>query len=218
MKVGVLGTGQVGQTLATKLAEVGHDVKMGSREAGNEKAVAWAEEAGGGASEGSFEDAAKHGELVINATSGEHSLEALQMAGADNLAGKVLIDVSNKLEMGEGPLPAVIASDKDSIGEEIQRTFPDARVVKTLNTIGSPVMVNPGLVPSAHNLFLSGNDEAAKAEVAELLQEFGWPEGYLIDLGDITTARGAEMYVALWLRLFSQTGNPNFSIQVVRGE
>jgi predicted dinucleotide-binding enzyme len=218
MKIGVLGTGMVGQALAGKLVELGHGVRMGAREAGNENAVKWAQEAGKGASEGSFADAASHGELLINATAGAHSVEALEAAGAKSLAGKVLIDVANKLELGEGPLPAIAASDQDSLGEEIQRAFPDARVVKTLNTVNASVMVDPSLVPSSHNIFLSGNDEEAKAEVTELLQAFGWPEGYIIDLGDISTARGAEMYLALWLRLMGALGTPQFNINVLRGD
>ena len=218
MKIGVLGTGGVGQTLAGKLVQLGHDVKMGSRQAGNENAVKWAEEAGKGASEGSFADAAKHGELVINATAGEHSVEALEMAGADNLAGKVVMDVSNRLGPGDGPLPAVLASDKDSVAEQIQQTFPDARVVKTLNTINAQLMVEPSLVPSSHNIFLSGNDADAKTEATELLKSFGWPEGYIIDLGDITTARGAEMYVGFWIKLLQAFGDPTFNINVVRGD
>jgi predicted dinucleotide-binding enzyme len=218
VKIGVLGTGTVGQTLGRKLVELGHDVKLGSRQAGNEKAVKWAEEAGSGASEGSFADAASHGELLINATAGDHSVDALQMAGADNLAGKVIIDVSNKLEMREGPLPNSLATDDDSIAEEIQRTFPDARVVKTLNTITAGVMVDPSLVPSAHNIFICGDDPEAKAEATELLKSLGWPEGYIMDLGGIVNARGAEMYVGFWLRLLAALGHPNFNLEIVQAQ
>ncbi len=134
MKIGVLGTGMVGTTLATKLAELGHEVKMGSRRAGNEKAVEWASRAGPGASEGSFADAAAFGEVVVNATNGMGSLEALEAAGKDNLAGKVLIDVSNALDFSQGMPPSLIMSNTDSLAEQIQREFPGARVVKSLNT------------------------------------------------------------------------------------
>jgi len=215
MKVGVLGTGGVGQALAGKLVSLGHEVMMGSRKAGNEKAVAWAASAGQGGSQGSFADAAGFGELLLNATSGVGSIDALTAAGESNLAGKVLIDVSNPLDMSSGFPPGLSICNTESLGERIQNTFPSARVVKTLNTLNSDVMVRPGIVPGDHNLFLSGNDPAAKAEVATLLESFGWPRGSLIDLGDISTARGTEMYVAFWLRVMIARGNPHFNIHVV---
>ena len=151
MRFGVLGTGMVGQAIAGKLVAVGHEVKMGSREAGNEKAVAWASEAGEGASEGSFADAAGFGEVVVNATAGAHSLEALEAAGAENLAGKVLIDVANALDFSQGMPPTLTVCNDDSLGEQIQRAFPDARVVKALNTINASVMVAPGSLGETTN-------------------------------------------------------------------
>src|SRR5690349_10843066 len=215
MRIGVLGTGIVGRTLGGKLVELGHEVRMGSRQAGNENAVEWAQGAGEGASEGTFADAAGFGELVINATGGKVSLEALGMAGADNLAGKVLVDVSNALEFGEGPAVVGVAPD-DSLGERIQAAFPDARVVKALNTMSASIMVSPGALGESTNAFVCGNDDAAKAQVIELLETFGWLSGDIVDLGDITAARGAELYVALWMRLMGALGTPAFNIRLVR--
>src|SRR6266508_4040551 len=160
MRFGLLGTGMAGQTIGGKLVELGHEVKMGSREAGNEKAVAWAAGAGESASEGSFADAAEFGEVVVNATSGTASLEALEAAGAGNLAGKVLIDIANPLDFSRGRPPTLAVCNDDSLGEQIQRAFPDARVVKALNTMNADVMVEPGLVPGGHTVFVCGNDPA----------------------------------------------------------
>ena len=202
MRIGVLGTGTVGQTIAGKLRALGHDVLIGSRSAG-EDAVP-------------FADAAAHGELVFNCTNGNASLAALRMAGEENLAGKVLVDVTNALEFSEGGPPVIGVATDDSLGEQIQRTFPEARVVKALNTMNTNVMVDPGLVSGEHDVFVSGNDEAAKAQVVELLESFGWPRERIVDLGDITGARGQELYVALWIRLMSAVGTPTFNIHVTR--
>ena len=161
MKIGILGTGMVGNALGGKLASLGHEVKMGSREAGNEKAREWAERAGPKASEGSFADAAAFGVLVFNCTAGEHSLAALEQAGTANLAGKVLVDVANVLDFSGGRPPAVGVGTKDSLGEQIQRAFPDAKVVKALNTMNCDVMVDPTKVPGDHDVFICGEDEDA---------------------------------------------------------
>ena len=198
----MLGTGVVGTTIARKLRELGHDVLIGSRTAG-EDAV-------------QFADAAAHGELVFNCTNGNASLDALTAARAENLAGKVLVDVSNALEFAEGRPPVIGVAIDDSLGEQIQRAFPEARVVKALNTMNTNVMVDPDLVPGEHDVFMCGNDEAAKAQVAELLREIGWPGKRIVDLGDVTAARGQELYVALWLRLMSALG-PTFNIHVAHG-
>jgi hypothetical protein len=203
MRIGVLGTGVVGTTIAGKLRELGHDVMIGSRTAG-EDAVP-------------FADAAAHGELVFNCTNGNASLEALNAAGAENLAGKVLVDVANALDFSHGRPPLVGVSTGDSVGEQIQRAFPETKVVKALNTVNANVMIDPSIVPGEHNLFMSGNDEQAKAQVAELLQTFGWPAERILDLGDITGARGQEMYVALWVRLVGVAGGASFNIRVSTG-
>jgi predicted dinucleotide-binding enzyme len=198
MRIGVLGTGMVGRAISGKLAELGHDVQVGSRTAG-EGTVAYA-------------DAAAHGEVVFNCTNGGASLEALAAAGEQNLAGKPLIDVANPLD-GAGGL---LVDTGDSLGERIQAAFPEARVVKSLNTINCNLMVDPSLVPGDHVVFVCGNDEQAKATVTSLLGEFGWPAERVIDLGDITAARGAEHYLMLWLRLWRAVGGPQFNIAVHR--
>jgi 8-hydroxy-5-deazaflavin:NADPH oxidoreductase len=203
MRIGVLGTGVVGTTIAGKLRELGHDVMIGSRTAG-EDAVP-------------FADAAAHGELVFNCTNGNASLEALNTAGAENLAGKVLVDVANALDFSHGRPPLVGVSTGDSVGEQIQRAFPETKVVKALNTVNANVMIDPSIVPGEHDLFMSGNDEQAKAQVAELLQTIGWPAECILDLGDITAARAQELYVALWVRLVGVAGSATFNIQLVAG-
>src|SRR5512132_4282878 len=192
MKIGVLGTGSVGNTLATKFAALGHDVRMGARDAKNEKAAAWAASAGANASHGTFADAAAFGEIVFNCTNGAGSLDALSAAGADNLRGKILVDVANPLDFSHGMPPSLFTGANDSLGERIQKAFPEARVVKTLNTVNADVMVDPGKLPWPTDIFVSGNDAPAKADVTRLLNEFGWK--FVIDLGDITAARGTESY------------------------
>jgi predicted dinucleotide-binding enzyme len=218
VRIGVLGTGTVGRTLAEKLVEVGHEVRMGSREAGNENAAEWAAAAGEAGSEGTFADAAEFGELVINATAGGASLEALRAAGAESLGRKVLVDVANPLDFSDGMPPTLTVSNDDSLGEQIQEAFPEARVVKALNTVNAAVMVAPGALDESTNLFVCGNDRAAKGQVIELLETFGWLSGDILDLGDISAARGTEMYLPLWLRMMGALETPQFNIRVVRGE
>ena len=214
MRVAVLGTGIVGRTLGSALLSNGHEVRLGSRTAGNPAAVAWAEQIGGPASEGTFADAAGFGEIVINATAGSGSLEALQMAGYEQLAGKVLLDVANPLDTSRGMPPTLTVCNDDSLGEQIQRALPDVRVVKTLNSVTAAVMVDPSLVGGAHTMFMAGDDATAKEQTIELLQELGWPARSIIDLGDITAARGMEMYMALWLRLWGAAGTAVLNIEV----
>ena len=201
MRVGVLGTGTVGRTIAAKLRELGHDVLVGSRTAGDDAVP--------------FPDAAAHGELVFNCTAGGASLEVVRAAGSENLAGKILVDVSNPLDFSQGTPPRLAVCNDDSVGEQLQRELPETRVVKALNTVTAAVMVDPSAVPGEHDLFMSGNDAAAKAEVSELLQSFGWPPDGIVDLGDIAGARGQEMYLPLWLRLMGAVGSPRFNIKVV---
>jgi 8-hydroxy-5-deazaflavin:NADPH oxidoreductase len=206
----------VGRTIASKLVALGHEVTMGSRTADNVAARAWATEAGAGASHASFADATAGAELAFNCTAGAGSLEALRAAGAQNLSGKTLIDVANPLDVSRGMPPSLLVSGTDSLGERIQREFPQTRVVKSLNTMSCEVMVDPARVPGEHDVFVSGNDQAAKAQVRQLLQSFGWPPGSIFDLGDISTARGSEGHLLLWLRLWGALGTGDFNIKVVR--
>ena len=216
MRIGVLGTGAVGEALATRLVELGDDVVMGSRTAGNEKAVAWSERFPARAGQGSFADAAAHGQLVVNATAGVNSLAALRAAGAENLAGKTLLDVANPLDFSAGFPPRLSVVNDDSLGEQIQREFPTARVVKALNTMNCQVMVDPFRVPGEHDVLMAGDDAAAKGEVAGLLESFGWPAAAIIDLGGIGAARGLEAYLPLWLALMGSLGTGDFNIHVAR--
>jgi predicted dinucleotide-binding enzyme len=217
VKVGVLGTGTVGKTIATKLVELGHEVTMGSRSAGGEALREWVDAAGERGGGGTFADAAAAGELIFNCTAGGGSLEALSAAGAGNLAGKTLIDVANPLDFSQGMPPTLSVCNDDSLGERIQAAFPEARVVKSLNTVNAAIMVAPEKVPGDHNIFVCGDDENAKAEATALLESFGWPSASVIDLGDISAARGAEMYLPLWLRLMGALGSAEFNIEVRRG-
>ncbi len=163
---------------------------------------------------GSFADAVAFGELAFNATAGAASLEALEMAGAEQLAGKVLIDVANPLDFSQGMPPRLTVCNDDSLGERIQRAFPELRVVKALNTMAASVMVDPESVPGTHTVFMCGNEPEAKAQAANLLEGFGWPAAWILDLGDITAARGMEMYLPLWLRLYGAKGTGVLNIEV----
>ncbi|MFP2930848.1 NADPH-dependent F420 reductase [Pyxidicoccus sp. 3LG] len=216
MKIAILGTGMVGETLGSKLVALGHDVRMGSRTANNEKAAAWTQKAGARASQGTFADAAAFGELVFNCTAGTASLEAVKAAGAGGgLNGKVLVDVSNPLDFSKGFPPTLSVCNTDSLGEQLQRAFPDVKVVKALNTVTAGVMVDPAKLSAPTDLFISGNDAGAKKQVTQLLTEgFGWKR--IVDLGDITGARAMEMYLPLWVRLYQALGTPDFNFQLTR--
>lgn len=215
MKIGVLGTGMVGEAIASKLVALGHETKMGSRTAGNEKAVAWVAKAGALASEGTFGDAARHGELLFNCTQGHGSLPALESAGADALRGKILIDVANPLDFSKGMPPQLFVFNDDSLAERIQRAFPETKVVKSLNTVNCHVMVDPSRIPGDHTMFVSGDDAEAKAKVRSILVEwFGWKD--VIDLGPLHTARGTESYLPLWIRLWGALGTADFNLKIVR--
>jgi predicted dinucleotide-binding enzyme len=203
-RIGVLGTGVVGQTLSDRFTEVGHDVLVGSRTAKDDRVRTFAE-------------AAAHADLVVNATAGLASIEALTAAGADNLAGKPLLDVANALDFSAGFPPAVHASGDDSLAERIQAAFPDARVVKGLNTMNCNVMARPRSLPSAHTVFLAGGDEAAKDAVRSLLRDVGWTDDEMLDLGDLSAARGLELYLLLWLRERVVLDTSAFNLHLVRG-
>lgn len=225
MNIAVLGTGMVGQALAARLLELGHDVVVGTRDPqatrsrtepdamGNPPFSAWLE-AHPAAGLATFAEATAAAELVVNATNGSGALPALEQAGADNLAGKVVLDISNPLDFSAGFPPTLFVKDTDSLGEQLQRAFPQARVVKTLNTLNASLMVEPKALGQESSVFVSGDDEAAKATVTELLESFGHTD--VIDLGDISTARGTEMLLPVWLRLMGALGTPAFNFKIVR--
>ena len=217
MKIGVLGTGMVGETIGSKLVTLGHQVKMGSRKAGNEKAVTWTKSAGTNASQGDFSDAASFGEIIFNCTNGGNAITALKQAGTGNLKGKIIVDISNPLDFSKGMPPTLSVCNDNSLAEEIQKTFPESHIVKTLNTLAAPIMVNPSIVNGGnHHIFVSGNDAASKLKVKEILQSFGWKSDHIIDLGDITTARGTEQLLPIWVRIMGVFNSPMFQFQVVK--
>jgi predicted dinucleotide-binding enzyme len=215
MKIAVFGTGLVGNTIATKLVKLGHEVKMGSRTADNAKGAEWVKANGPRALQGTFADAAVFGDLAFNCTAGAVTLAALEAAGKKNLAGKVLVDVSNPLDFSKGMPPTLTVCNTDSVAEQIQRAFPETKVVKSLNTVNCTLMVDASLLKGDHDIFVCGNDAGAKGQVAEILKGwFGWKN--VLDLGDVTAARGLEMYLPLWVRLYGATQSPMFNIHVVR--
>ncbi|OXY91987.1 NADPH-dependent F420 reductase [Streptomyces diastatochromogenes] len=215
MRYAVLGTGEVGRTLAGRLVELGYDVTLGSRTKDNPVAVEWATAAGGRAHAGSFADAAAVADVVVNAVGGRVALDALRAAGAEHLDGKVVVDVCNPVAFDDGQL-RLDPVESDSVAEQIQRAFPRARVVKTLNTVNCQVMVAPGRVPGEHHLFVSGDDAGAKRQVTELLGEFGWPAERVLDLGGVRSARAVEMLLPLWFTLFQKFGHADFNFEVRR--
>jgi 8-hydroxy-5-deazaflavin:NADPH oxidoreductase len=225
MKAAVFGTGRVGRTIAARLAELGHTVTIGTRDPettlsrtaadamGTPPFSAWAAD-NPRVEVTRFADAAAGAELIVNATNGGASLDALDQAGAENLDGKVILDIANPLDFSHGMPPTLFVKDTDSLGEQIQRVFPAARVVKTLNTLTADLQARPGLLSDTGTVFVSGNDADAKATVTGLLKDFGHQD--VIDLGDITTARGAEMLLPVWLSLYSALGTPQFNFKIIR--
>jgi predicted dinucleotide-binding enzyme len=214
MNIAVLGSGEVGRTIGSKLVQLGHDVMMGSREEANPRAVAWAKEEKHNALFGTFANAAEFGDIVFNCTLGSATLDALYLAGAKNLRGKILIDTSNPLDYSDEKHWKLIVCNTDSLGEQIQRAFPETFVVKTLNTVYATVMVDPDKLVERTDIFVSGNSADAKARVIKILHDwFHWK--HIIDLGDITTSRAVEMYTLLWRSLRLATKSHRFNIKVV---
>jgi predicted dinucleotide-binding enzyme len=228
VKIAVLGTGVVGQTLAGRLTALGHQVTVGTRHPEATMARTGLQEGSGPPTFSAwqaenpqvelatFDAATVQAELIINATGGGVSLEALAVAGAANLDGKVLLDVANTLDFSNGFPPSLSVVNTDSLAEQIQRAYPAARVVKSLNTMNCQVMVDPASVPGEHVVFVSGDDPAAKATVAELLRELGWPPSAIWDLGSLSTARGAEMILPLWLSIMRKLGGGEFNFAIAR--
>ena len=214
MKYGVLGTGDVAQTIASKLVELGHEVMMGSRTANNEKAVAWAAANGDKASCGTFADAAAFGERVFNCVQGIHAIEALEAAGKDNLKGKILIDQSNPYVYKDGHISLKAEyTENTCLGEEVQKLLPDTKVVKTLNYLGSVMMTNPGELSEPVTGFYCGNDAEAKEAVRQILADFGWLETF--DMGDISMSRYTEMLGAFWVPVYGQIGHMHWGFRLV---
>ena len=220
MNIGVLGTGVVGETIATALTEKGHNVRMGSRTPDNEKAAAWVKKSNNHATQGDFNDAAAFGEIVFVCLNGAHALDAIRSINADSINGKIVIDVTNPLDFSKGMPPRVLEefSGSTSLGEEIQKELPGAKLVKTFNTVTASVMVNPRLVNGGdHSLFVCGNDADAKNKVKHFLVDtFGWKPENLLDIGGIQGARGTEAYVPFWVMMMQATGSPMFNVKVVK--
>jgi 8-hydroxy-5-deazaflavin:NADPH oxidoreductase len=201
MRIGIIGAGNVGGTIAEGAERAGHEVRLGARSPKEEQVP--------------IAEAAEFGELIVNATEGDGSLEALNTAGAENLAGKTMLDIANAGRSVEGGFELTYVND-NSLAEEIQRAFPDLRVVKGLNTMTRHLMAEPGKLAGDHTALICGNDDAAKGEVRSLLESFGWKPDNILDLGDLTAARALEMIVPLWARLYSALGSEMFQIAVVR--
>ena len=228
MKIGILGTGVVSQTIAEKLVQLGHGVMIGTRDKqvtlaktgkdnfGRPPFSEWLKN-NSKVQFGTYTEAASFGELLVNATNGFGTMPALEAAGKRNLVNKVMIDISNPLDFSKGMPPTLFISNTDSLGEQIQRAYPELKVVKALNTMNAYIMVNPSLLPDDHNVFLNGNDVNAKNEVKMLLISFGWKEKNIIDMGDISTARGTEQILPIWVRLWGTLQTPMFNFKIVVG-
>jgi predicted dinucleotide-binding enzyme len=212
MKIGVLGTGVVGVTIATRLIQLDHHVTMGSRNPENQTAARWAKTNGVNASQGTFTDAALYSELIFLCTKGEATLDVIHTVGQNAFGEKVIVDVSNPLDFSRGMPPSLMICNTDSLGEQVQKALPYAKVVKTLNIVNSEVMVDPTKAGNP-TMLLCGNDAEAKNVVTLLLHDFGWKE--IIDLGDIKKSRATEMFVPAWLSLLNVIGHPHFGFKVV---
>jgi len=218
MKIGILGTGEVGNLIGSRLIENGHQVMMGGREANNQKGLDFVKKhSPENASYGTFADASKFGEIIFNATNGRRALEALKLANTD-FAGKIIIDVANPLDFTTKPATLIPEfANTNSLGESIQNSFPKAKIVKTLNTFGMALGVNPKQLNNGdHSIFISGNDEGAKTTSKKILNEFGWKNETIIDIGDITGARAMEGFLPLSVRMLLSFGIPTFNIKVIK--
>ena len=214
MRIAVLGSGTVGRTLSTRLAELGHTVTLGTRDPDATRARPEVEEVPG-VSLATFHDAVAEVDVVVVALGGAVALDVLESIGPARLAGTVLVDVTNPLDFSAGFPPTLSVKDTDSLAEQVQRLLPDTKVVKTLNTMNAAVMAHPERVGGGdHTVFVSGDNPTAKAVVQGLLLEMGHTD--VLDLGGIETARGAEMFLPLWLRLMGALGTADFQVKVVR--
>ncbi len=225
MKIAILGTGMVGQNIAQVMVAKGHEVMIGTRDVAQTLAntdlspygmpafSVWYREHGAVAL-GTYQDAMRFGDIIINATNGLASLDALEKGHAAQAGNKILIDIANKLKPVAGAMPKSLANNDMSLGEEIQAAFPNLRVVKTLNTMNTYIMTNPSSVRGDSTVFISGNDTESKIVVSNLLRDIGWTD--IIDLGDITGARGTEMMMPIWMKLWGVIGQTPFNFKIVR--
>lgn len=227
MKLSILGTGVVGKTIAQKMTALGHDVSMGTRnatETSNRTDI-------NQMTKSSFSDWLKNNssirlvnfidvpddtDIYVNATGGSASIEALTAVGKDKLAGKTVIDIANPLDFSKGMPPTLSVCNTDSLAEQIQRAFPDSHIVKSLNTMNCYLMMNPAMVPGDHTVFVSGENAEAKKKVKSLLNQIGWKDKNIYDLGGIETARGTEMMLPIWLRLWDVVGSAEFNFHIAR--
>jgi 8-hydroxy-5-deazaflavin:NADPH oxidoreductase len=228
MKIAILGTGSVGQAWATKLVSLGHEVIIGTRNVENTLAKTEKDHYGTPTvaeflqnnptvTLKNYENATTNADFVVNVTKGVASIDAIKATGKD-IGGKILIDVANPLDFSNDGLPSLIPSlsNTNSLGEEIQKTFPDVKVVKTLNTMWNGLMVNPDMIAGGeHTNYICGNDIEAKTKVKEFIKQFGWKDENILDLGDITNARGTEAILPIWLRIWTATQNGAFNLKVV---
>ena len=218
MKIGVLGTGVVGEAIASALVNKGHSVMMGSRSAGSEKGLAWKKKTGERAFEGSFADAALYGDILFLCLNGAYAYETVKDLSATELTGKIVIDVTNPLDFTQGMPPRILEKfQTESLGEHLQELLPHSFVVKALNTLNYKLMVDARVVNSGnHNLFICGNDINAKNQVKHfLVDNFHWKPENLVDLGDIKSARCTEAIVPFWVLVWQSLGTPLFNFKVV---
>lgn len=212
MKMGILGTGDVGRALGTGFVKHGHEVKIGSRQAGNEKAEAWRQETGDKASTGTFAEAAAFGDVVVVATLWTGTENALRLAGPENFKGKTVIDTVNPLDFSSGA-PRLALGTTDSAGEQVQRWLPDAHVVKAFNIVGNAHMVDPQFPGGPPDMFIAGDDAGAKETVGGILKDFGWE---VVDLGGIESSRYLEPMAMVWILHAFQLKKGNHAFKLLR--
>ncbi|HEX9705883.1 MAG TPA: NAD(P)-binding domain-containing protein [Gemmatimonadales bacterium] len=213
MQIGILGTGDVGRTLGAAFITLGHDVRLGSRSATNDKARNWAQQVGPRGSTGTFGDAVAFGDIVVLATLGTATEDAIRLAGPQRFAGKVVIDATNPLEHRPNAPPELAIGFRDSLGERVQRLLPDAKVVKAFNTVGNTHMFRPQFRGGPPDMFICGNDDGAKRTVTEFLTAFGWGT---VDIGDIQGARYLEPMCMAWVRYGLKSGTWNHAFKLLR--
>jgi hypothetical protein len=213
MKVGVLGSGDVGKAIARGFLALGHDVMLGAREANNEKVQAFVKEMNVRISGGTFADAAKFGDVVVLATLGTANESALSAAGAENLNGKVLIDTTNPLDFSGGMPPKLIGGPNNSGGERVQRHVPGARVVKAFNSVGNAHMFRPSFAGGPPTMFICGNDDPAKKQVEGILRDFGWEAA---DIGGIEGSGHLEALCLVWVLYAVKNGGWNHAFKLLR--